>query len=123
MTIGSAVTMARHSSSISPGCSARSSSRDPRIRTSLIPAFASCPPAVLHVLLFLRIHGPKLTLALASREAASGLAGRPHLPRSGISSAPYRMPESTTLNSHGGRKDARAAGAGDEQRRPPPRLA
>jgi hypothetical protein len=43
MTIGSAVTIACHSSSISRGRSGRSTSCDPQILTSLIPAVASCP--------------------------------------------------------------------------------
>src|ERR1039457_2390017 len=43
MAMGSAVTIARHSSSISPGRSARSTSRDPQIRMSLTPAVASSP--------------------------------------------------------------------------------
>ena len=41
MAMGSAVTIARHSSSISAGRNARSTSRDPQIRTSLSKAVAS----------------------------------------------------------------------------------
>jgi hypothetical protein len=37
------------------------------------------PDTCFRVLPILRIHGLKVTVAMASREAANGIAGRPHL--------------------------------------------